>query len=1117
MLQRSTQLPSWWEVANDRTQIRWNRTLSKAFDVASEQFPPASLEEGLVSKYLGVDIKHLERRSSQIPSVRMGAFLTAVDREMESGSPLSGKSDGWRVDDIRNLDYKGEETPPVYNVIQLNSTKSADFLIDGMRFLRQGDEKTGVRATLRVQPRWWGMQVTAYGLRAAGTAQMLLSRIHGLAKEINFLKGEAFSLSGEFLPKTGETFSDLFLDPTNALAVERIVRLINEKGKALENRGVILMGPPGTGKTLAARIVRNEAKATFIWVSARDFHYSGSFGGFADAFELARECAPSVIVFEDVDNWLYDTTVDLIKTEMDGVSKSSGVVTMMTTNYPELLPAALIDRPGRFHDVLKFDLPDAAARKQMLLRWIPKVPAPELETAVKSTEGYSGAHIRELARFANIIAEQDGLPIGKALLAALKKLAEQRDLITQTQRGRAYHRMPTELIDKVGVRVARQTVGATKTFDHHNRAFSTITVKSVDDERRIITGVATTPRPDRIGDVIEPDGVEFEQDVPLLLFHDTTKPVGRVRFHPPTAEGVGFTATMPRIDEAGTLRDRVDEAWQSIKARLLSKVSIGFKAIDGAVERIKDGGLRFLKTELLELSLVAIPMNPDAVIQTIKSLSAQDHAALGTGPHGNSTKSAGVAATVKGTKMAKTITEQLTAFEATRQAKSARMTEIMQASADEGVTLDAAQTEEYDGLEKEVKSVDDHLVRLRRLEEVNKAAAKPANGSNQEEASRSRGTEHHVISVKSNVPPGIDFARAVICKMNSYLYHEPAYEIAKRYYPDNQRIHTYLKATVAAGTTTDANWASALVDQTNLASEFIEFLRPQTIVGKFGTGNIPSLRRVPFNVRMVGQTTGGTANWVGQAKPKPLTKFHFEATTLAWAKIAAISVIADELARFSVPGAETLVRDALSETIVEKMDTDFIDPAVAAVSNVSPASITNGVVPLATAGTSADNVRTDIQNLLEQFILNNMRVAGLVLIMPETLALAASIMVNSLGQREFPDLNVNGGSILGIPVITSQYAANESSSGNLLIAVNAREVFLSDDGQVTIDVSREAALEMLDTGFTQSQPTGASLVSLWQNNLLGIKAERFINWAKRRATAVSFMDDVNWGAVGSPV
>jgi hypothetical protein len=79
--------------------------------------------------------------------------------------------------------------------------------------------------------------------------------------------------------------------------------------------------------------------------------------------------------------------------------------------------------------------------------------------------------------------------------------------------------------------------------------------------------------------------------------------------------------------------------------------------------------------------------------------------------------------------MKKSITEQIAAFEATRVAKSARMSDIMETAAEEGLTLDAAQTEEYDTLETEVKSVDEHLVRLRRLEQTSKAAAVPVAGA----------------------------------------------------------------------------------------------------------------------------------------------------------------------------------------------------------------------------------------------------------------------------------------------------------------------------------------------------------------------------------------------------
>jgi hypothetical protein len=111
---------------------------------------------------------------------------------------------------------------------------------------------------------------------------------------------------------------------------------------------------------------------------------------------------------------------------------------------------------------------------------------------------------------------------------------------------------------------------------------------------------------------------------------------------------------------------------------------------------------------------------------------------------------------------------------------------------------------------------------------------------------------------------------------------------------------------------------------------------------------------------------------------------------------------------------------------------------------------------------------------------------------------------------------MNGGNFMGIPVITSQYAAWTSPDVNIVVLVNASDIFISDDGQVTIDASREAALEMLDTGFTQNQPTGASLVSLWQNNLIGLKAERYVNWARRRTEAVQWIQNVEWGNAGSP-
>ena len=164
-----------------------------------------------------------------------------------------------------------------------------------------------------------------------------------------------------------------------------------------------------------------------------------------------------------------------------------------------------------------------------------------------------------------------------------------------------------------------------------NRAYSVLNVKSFDDELRVIRGVATCPEVDRVGDVVVPTGVTYKNPTPLLWQHQHDKPVGTVTFDAPTDAGVTFEASIPRIEEPGALKDRVDEAWQSVKAGLVTAVSIGFRPIDGAVERIKGGGIKFLRTEIFELSLVTIPACSGAVIQAIKSID-QQHLAPASGP-----------------------------------------------------------------------------------------------------------------------------------------------------------------------------------------------------------------------------------------------------------------------------------------------------------------------------------------------------------------------------------------------------------------------------------------------------------------------------------------------------
>ena len=154
------------------------------------------------------------------------------------------------------------------------------------------------------------------------------------------------------------------------------------------------------------------------------------------------------------------------------------------------------------------------------------------------------------------------------------------------------------------------------------RAYAMLTTKSFseDEDYVYVEGIASTPRADRMGDVVEPLGAKFQTPMPFLLYHLHTLPVGEMFFAAPNEEGIPFRSRIPKVKEEGVVKARVDEAIHSLKYGLIKAVSIGFAAIEGAVERIKGGGLRFKEWEWLELSLVTIPANSDAVITAIKSL-----------------------------------------------------------------------------------------------------------------------------------------------------------------------------------------------------------------------------------------------------------------------------------------------------------------------------------------------------------------------------------------------------------------------------------------------------------------------------------------------------------------
>ncbi len=472
--------------------------------------------------------------------------------------------------------------------------------------------------------------------------------------------------------------------------------------------------------------------------------------------------------------------------------------------------------------------------------------------------------------------------------------------------------------------------------------------------------------------------------------------------------------------------------------------------------------------------------------------------------------------------------ERVTAYEAKRAALQASMTAVMDAADAKGETLDAAQQEEFDELGGQIKAVDAQLDRYRTLENLEKSfdgkKLTPIIGVDSEKSGADIRGGKVVVKRQEKLEPGIEFARLVKSLGAAKGDMGRAQRIASARYGEDSNAYGALKSiyerggdglsfggfeamqknAVTAGSVVSGNWASDLVlTEGGAFADFAEYLRPQTIIGKL------NLRQVPFDTALGISTVAGSGYWVGEGQPKPLTAFNFDKTTLAPLKCANIVVLTQELLMRESANGEVMVRDEMRNALVQLIDTAFIDPTNSGTANAKPASVANGASHSVATGTGdADDVRADLRSLINEFIAANSQGSDIVLVMRATDALGASMMVNGLGQPEFPGISMGGGALFpGLSVITSQ-----TVPAGTVIALQPSEIFLGDDGGFKVDASTEASLQMLDnpTNAT-SDGTATTMVSMFQNNSVAFLCERIINWKKRRSSAVAYLTGVAWG------
>ena len=230
------------------------------------------------------------------------------------------------------------------------------------------------------------------------------------------------------------TFADVAGADEEKEELQEVVDFLRNPGKFTEigariPHGLLLVGPPGTGKTLLARAVAGEADVQFLSISGSDFveMYVGvGASRVRDLFDQAKKIAPAIIFIDEIDavgrkrgsglgggHDEKEQTLNQLLVEMDGFSRTEGVIVLAATNRPDILDPALL-RPGRFDRQIHVGRPDVKGREEIL-----KVHAKgkrldasvNLKTIARSTAGFTGADLSNLLNEAAILAARENRPV----------------------------------------------------------------------------------------------------------------------------------------------------------------------------------------------------------------------------------------------------------------------------------------------------------------------------------------------------------------------------------------------------------------------------------------------------------------------------------------------------------------------------------------------------------------------------------------------------------------------------------------------------------------------------------------------------------------------------------
>jgi hypothetical protein len=373
-----------------------------------------SEEEVAFKKTFGMSRKELSTVTETYPGFYIPLALQAVE---------AVANDKINVDRLSHWRW-GDEEPLQHKMFEVALNKEERMLAEGTRIghFKAGGQPVWIQTS--VESSMAGVFLVLKIFTKSEDVELATKFKEGVSawiKANNYLRGQKIDGAGKFLDVAKYGWDDVVLDADIKDQIfDDIVGFLNHEELYKKNglpfkRGIILYGKPGCGKTLLGKVIANEIKSTFVWLTSAQV---ASAKMIRSVFELARDLAPCVLFFEDIDMYTVDRSYGVFNplvgemlAQMDGMEENNGIIVVATTNRLDAIENALATRPSRFDRRFSLDemAPETVEKMVSIKLGNAKLLDVTIPEIARMLQGLNGSFIQEVVISAKRKAISRGL------------------------------------------------------------------------------------------------------------------------------------------------------------------------------------------------------------------------------------------------------------------------------------------------------------------------------------------------------------------------------------------------------------------------------------------------------------------------------------------------------------------------------------------------------------------------------------------------------------------------------------------------------------------------------------------------------------------------------------